>query len=113
MLFKELKALLNQLKQEITCPSCNEHYDEAGIIIIGTIKDESHLHLICQNCGAHALVNAVINRDNKDRKHKGLKVRNLDKNNLKSITSDDVIDIHNFLEDFEGTFEELFSKNEK
>ena len=110
MLFKELKQLLQQLKDEITCPRCNEHYDESEITIVGSLNDETYLHLTCSECGSQAIVNAVINRHNKARKHKGLKVRNLDKPLFEEVTANDVIEMHTFLENFEGDFKNLFSK---
>ncbi|EKD49643.1 MAG: hypothetical protein ACD_63C00083G0001 [uncultured bacterium] len=109
MLFKELRQLLAQLKTEITCPNCKRHYEESEMMIAGAINDEAILHLTCSECRSQAIVTAVINRYRENRRHKGLKVRNFEKPMFKEVTSSDVMDIHNFLENFEGDFKTIFS----
>lgn len=108
MLFRELKNLLKQLIDETSCPHCEGDYSEEDIVIIGSLKDEVYLHVGCKNCDAHILVNAVINRVKENRVHKGLKIRNLGKN-ISPVTTNEVIEIHQFLEEFNGDFKTLFS----
>jgi len=107
MLFRELKNLLKQLIDETSCPHCEGKYKEEDIVIIGSLKDEVYLHVGCENCNSHILVNAVINRITKNRKHKGLKIRNLGRN-ISPITTNEVIEIHQFLDTFDGDFKTLF-----
>jgi len=108
MLFNEFKSLLEQLKNSLSCPNCRGKYDEQGMSILGTFRDESFIHLSCTNCKAQALVTAVINRHNEKRPHQGLKIRNVS-SNISPITANEVIEVHNFLQTFDGSFKSLFS----
>lgn len=110
MLFKELKHLMAQIKRDVTCNNCSKSYDESGIVIVGAMNDEVILHLNCSGCGSQSVLNAVLDKYQENRKHSGLKIRNLERANLPEITSNDVIDIHNFLKNFGGDFKKLFSK---
>jgi len=108
MYYKELQNLFAQLLNETSCNNCGSDYTEDDIAIIGSLKDEVFLHLACPKCDSNAMVNAIINRYKINRKHSGLKIRHLG-DNISPITANEVIEIHNFLETFDGDFKELFS----
>ena len=110
MRFKELQQLLAQLQKEINCPGCEKFYNESEIIIVGAIGNEAYLHMVCSDCDAEAAVTAVLDKHKKNRRHKGLTVRNLEKPLLQEITVDEVLEMHNFIENFEGDFATIFSK---
>ncbi len=109
MLYSEFRSLVEQLIREVTCPSCKSKHTEADMTILGSFKDEIYLHIKCPKCNTQSLVNAAINRYRELRKHQGLKIRNLGEK-VGPITRNEVVEIHNFLENFDGDFKKLFSQ---
>ncbi len=99
MRFHELKTLLKQLLKENSCQQCNSKYTEDDVTILGSLKDEVIMHVTCSKCQANVLVNASLSR-----KHRKLDVQNT------PVSSNEVIEVHQFLQTFDGDFKKLFSE---
>ena len=102
MFFEQLRNLLRQLINDNRCPNCKSKYTENDINIIGSLQNEVFMNATCNKCHSNTLINAVLGGYRKIRKHQGLGDTN-------PITSNEVIEIHQFLENFDGDFKKLFS----
>ncbi|MDP4008733.1 MAG: hypothetical protein Q8P68_06095 [Candidatus Peregrinibacteria bacterium] len=104
----ELKIVLRQLRQDLKCPSCEAMYAERKIEIVGTTHETGLFVANCKECSESIIINVHI-----ERKHRRISARN--KNYWKmgdSISSDEVLDMHNFLQNFNGNIDSLIKINE-
>ncbi|EKD64100.1 MAG: hypothetical protein ACD_51C00072G0014 [uncultured bacterium] len=108
MLFHELKSLFAQIKRDIRCPKCKCGYADNGIKLLIAFNDECYMQMTCASCNTQAYVSAIINRYKEQRSHQDLKIRNMGAK-IGPITVNEVIDVHNFLQTFDGNFKSLFS----
>jgi hypothetical protein len=93
MNYEELKQLINYLKDMVACQKCNKRFTESEVYILATLPTEAIFELKCKKCKTATLVN--------------LSMTPVDKN-APIITKNDIIDMHNFLEQFNGDFKQIF-----
>jgi len=91
--YNDLKDLIRHLKGNVTCPVCGKHFMDKDVAIIATMETEAVFQLTCSKCDQLMVVNVSM-------------ANNLD--GVNAITVNDVIDMHNFLEQFNGDFKNLF-----
>ena len=107
---KFIKKLLSNMK----CGICGRPYQPSHISILGHREDLWFLSVFCAACTSQALVAAVIKEGNVTEVVTDLTEAELAKFSAdSSVEADDVLDIHNFLKDFEGDFSDLFSSEDK
>ncbi len=92
----------------IKCSSCGQHYDTEEIGVLGHDKDTWFLQIRCAACHTESLVAAVIRETRSPlvtdlTEDEALRLRHSD-----SVTTDDVLDMHDFLGNFDGNFSHLF-----
>jgi len=104
-----IKKLLTSLK----CSACGQHYEPGNIDILGHREDLWFLNVLCPNCRAHYLILAMVTREKV-----GEVVTDLTGSELGSfrdagrITADEVLDMHDFLESFDGDFSLIFGRGQ-
>lgn len=103
---KFIKKILATMK----CAMCGHHYSAGNINILGHKEDLWFLSVFCPSCKSQGLVAAVVKEGSRSPEV----VTELTPEELKRLstplTSDDVIDMHAFLRDFDGDFSSLFGK---
>jgi hypothetical protein len=110
MNFHDLRIIIGQIKQSIHCPKCKGKYIDEDLEIIGNLGDEhTFVHASCMKCNAESIINVAIHFE-----EKSAVLPNLAKlgsaPRMGNITINEVLDMRNFLKDFKGDFETLFSK---
>lgn len=133
-----LEELIRNIQSMARCPNCGSPYKANMISIIGGAGHTFLVHLECVHCGVPALATVIFkqqeikNEDGSLWQEKAFAYQDysfepfvdnkfLDQflnDNLKSkknnveekspVTTDDVLETHRFLKDFDGNFEELF-----
>ncbi|MBI5753645.1 hypothetical protein HZA40_00690 [Candidatus Peregrinibacteria bacterium] len=98
MRFSEIKNTLNHLTKTTTCLHCRGPYKIDNINIIATTKTEGLFELHCEKCHVSSIMTVVLTAETEFRPNK--------------ISSNDILDLKNFLNRFDGDFEKLFP-NEK
>jgi hypothetical protein len=90
------------------CVACGTSYGVDGITVLGHQGDLWFLMVACTSCSSHALVAALI----KEGKAQTLQGVDEAKSLLSKdpVTGDDVLDIHEFLQNFDGDFARLFDQ---
>lgn len=112
MSFKLLKQVIAHLQRQTKCPSCGSRFPDDLIFILGTGVSQTAMNLtalfmiVCPECGNQALVfaeaAAVIT------KIKNEMIRMHTKPLKDKITMNDVLDMKNFLKNWQGDVKRLF-----
>lgn len=112
MNFQDLRIIVGQIKKNVTCPKCKAHYNDEDIEIIGGLADEQHFfHASCHKCEAESVINVSLAFDDNTASIPGLaKLGTAPR--MGHISADEVLDMHNFLKQFDGDFNKIFKKVE-
>jgi len=104
------ESVIKKLMSSIKCAVCGQRYEEDGIKILGHQEDLWFLGVSCSVCHTRCLAAAVIKEDKAPQVITDLtgadqgKFRNVDR-----LTADEVLDMHNFLKNFDGDFSRLLT----
>ena len=112
MNFQDLRIIIGQIKKNVKCPKCKSRYCDEDIEILGGIADEQHFfHATCGKCDVESVINVSLQFDDNN-----LALPNLKKlgaaPRMGHISADEVLDMHNFLKQFDGDFNKIFKKAE-
>lgn len=106
------EGFIKQLMSAMKCSVCGEQYLSANIKVLGHRDNLWFLSVACHSCKSQGLVAAVIKEEGEI---PGVitdlsKVEYSKLENSSTVTGDDVLDMHQFLSQFEGDFERLFKE---
>ncbi len=106
MNFPEIQTAIQHLQKTSKCLHCRSKYNLDNINVVATTKLEGLFEMTCPNCHAATIVTVLLTPEMEIRKKK---------TNPKQgkISHDDILDIKNFLSNFDGNFKRIFSKNNK
>ncbi len=112
--FKLLRSIIATLKQRVKCTKCNRNFTYREINIHEIHESQLTVSCDCHECKNKTMLeidlsptSEFIQNANKSRKAQGIKMT---AKRLEQITSDDVLDVKNFLRDFTGDFKSIFKK---
>ena len=112
MNFHELKIVVSQIKREMPCLKCKENYRDIDIDLIGSPnEDEAFFCAFCPNCEMEAVIH--VNMDHEPCSHCSPgdpSVRLGTAPRMEYISSNEVLDMHNFLKNFDGSFDNIFKE---
>ena len=105
------ESLIKKLMASVKCSACGQHYQTDSIDVLGHEEDLWFLRVSCPACYTQYLVAAIIEEDSPPEVITDLSEAELDRfGNMDRLTPDDVLDMHNFLKDFDGNFARFFSQ---
>ena len=102
---------IRKLLSSVKCSSCGNQFGTNDINVIKHQDDTWFLNIYCPSCGKQSLVVAIIKKDKTTEI-----VSNVSDSgspeyaHASTVSVDDMLDIHNFLKDFDGDFAGLFSE---
>jgi len=103
------ESLIKRLIASIKCGACGQHYEEDNIDVIEHSEELWFLRVFCSACRVKCLVAAIIREDEKAEVITDLTEVELDRfKDVDEVTVDDMLDMHNFLKDFNSDFPRLF-----
>ncbi len=106
------EGLIRRLLASIKCGVCGQGYEVDNIDVLGHHEDLWFLGALCQACHARCLVAAVIREGRVPEVITDLTEAELDRfRNMSQVTTDDVLDMHNFLKGFDGNLSRVFSQD--
>lgn len=113
MNFHDLRIIVGQIKKGIKCVKCGTKYHDEDIEIIGSLGDEQTLfHTSCSECEAESIVNVTLQLEEPHAVMSTASPKRLGSApRMGQVTVNDVLDVQNFLKDFQGDFSELFKEN--
>jgi hypothetical protein len=106
------ERLLRQLMASMQCESCGQPYQAYNIDIIGHREGLWFLRVLCSACHTQCLMAAKIKGSDMPEVITDLTELELDEAGERVIEADDILEIHNFLKDFDGDFSRLFSQGQ-
>lgn len=104
------ERLIKKLMTSIKCESCGQNYEAYNVDVIGHREDMWFLRALCSKCHTQCLVAAVVRGGKVPEDVSDLAVAGTDENQYETIEVDDMLDMHNFLIDFDGDFSRLFGQ---
>jgi len=103
------EGLIKRLMSSIKCEVCGQRYEVDDINVLGHQEDLWFLSALCPACHTRCLVAAVIREGKVPELITDLSEAELDRfRNDVQLTADEMLDMHNFLKDFDGDFSRLF-----
>jgi transcription initiation factor IIE alpha subunit len=122
MNFNDLQQIVKHLKKTLTCSQCNKPFINDDIEVISSYEEQALFHANCFHCHNQLLVHVTmsdkIKGKNPSLKKKTAKTKNqlserehlgIRSRSKSIISTNDVIDMHTFLNKFNGDFKKLFS----
>jgi transcription elongation factor Elf1 len=101
--------LIKRLMTNIKCSVCGEHYDGENVRILGRYTDLWFVSVHCPNCQNQGLVAAVLKEGESIELVTDLTEDEYMKfGNTATVDADDVLEVHDFLKDFDGDFARVF-----
>jgi hypothetical protein len=111
MNFQDLKTIVSQIKKTMPCPKCNARYMDMDIEVIGSLGyDETFFHVFCPECDTESVIHVNLQCEHLPEEGS---VRLGTAPRMEYISSNEVLDMHNFLKDFKGNFATMFKNTEK
>ncbi len=118
----DLKHIIDHLKKESRCLQCKKAFLTEDIHVVATTTFEGLFELKCSSCGAMSLATVLTEGGTPGEKAKkeslDTKVNKINElEQVKSvrqhriISKDDILDVKNFLNNFDGNFKKLFSED--
>ena len=103
-----LRILLKNLQSLLRCPNCGHRYTIDEIKLRGQSGPTFHLQLLCSECGVPVSASVAISGNLGELA--GLpqiqEIKQIKKQS-QPISSDEIIELHNFLKDFDGNFDSI------
>jgi ribosomal protein L44E len=103
--------VIKRVMASLKCSVCQQRYEPDNVTVLGQQEDLWFLKVFCPACHTQYLVAAVIKEGKAPEVITDLTEAEWDKfKNAVGLTADEVLDMHNFLKDFDGDFSRLFSR---
>ncbi|MSU76120.1 hypothetical protein EXS54_01455 [Patescibacteria group bacterium] len=108
----QLQELIKNIQSMMRCPSCGASYTENQIHFLGQLDMAALIQLDCQSCGLPVMATIVVSDKNQVQAPKlmsDISTEEMrDVKNHDPVSSDHIVDVHSFLKDFDGNFEQAF-----
>ena len=101
------ERLIKRLMASMKCESCGQHYEVYNIDVLGHREELWFLRVHCSACRTQCLVAAIVKESKISEVVTDLSEIELDEFKDNVIEIDDVLNMHNFLKDFDGNFSRL------
>lgn len=102
------EAFLRRLMEKLRCNACGQRYQRDDITVLGAKDDLWFLGLSCPHCRSSGLVAAIVSQappaidDCSAEERRKLR-------HWPPLSLDDVLDMHNWLKEFDSDFARLFA----
>lgn len=103
MNYIDLKEVIKHLKKVLPCSTCEKKFTSRDFYLLSTFQNEGLFHLHCHNCHNELLVHVAISYEKKKNS-----VFNIQTRPHGRISANEVLDMHNFLNKFNGDFKAIF-----
>lgn len=105
--------LVKELMTTVNCSTCGRRYEAGDVNILYHQRELWFMSVSCQSCRTKGLVAALIKSGGKAQLVTDLTEEELARfREASPISADDVLDVHNFLEGFDGDFSSVFGEHD-
>lgn len=109
MNFGDIEKTVRHIKETCICLHCRSGYESNDIQLIATTKVEGLFEIICKKCGASSIITVVLTPESKIQ---NAKIKQEISRNHRKISENDILDIKNFLNNFDGNFKKIFTEKQ-
>ncbi len=109
MNFKEIRNIVNHLIKTSKCKDCKKTFKQEDINILATTKTEGLFEIKCPKCNTITIINVILNSNKPEEDDVNIKYSPYNRTHRK-ISYNEVLDIKNFLNNFDGNFKKIFTK---
>jgi len=121
MNINELNQIIKYIRKTFPCGKCHKEYNLNEIEVISTFEDQGLFHLNCHKCQINLIVHVTVSDEptsiakeplsiKLERKHRSIKHHPKEKKTTTAIiSSNEVLDMINYFNNFNGDFKKLFS----
>ena len=103
MNYSDLKEIIKHLKRVVNCSNCQKKFANEEMQVVTTFQNEGLFYLNCHTCRNQFLIHvAIVSKNEKN-------TLNIQMHEGGKISQNEILDMHNFLGQFNGDFEQLFS----
>jgi hypothetical protein len=106
MNFAELNEIIKYLKKAVPCSNCEKKLVNEDLSVLYTHGSEALLHVNCGTCRNQLIVHITILEQTSEKS-----AVNITTAKPKTINQNDVLEIHSFLNQFNGDFKQLFTES--
>ena len=101
--------VIRNLMASIECSICGQYYETDNVSVLGHEEELWFLRVSCAACNNQYLVAAMIKEDSPPETHIDPTEPEPDRYRNEGVpTADEMLDMHNFLKNFDGDFAQLF-----
>ena len=106
MNFHQIREIIKNIKERLTCTSCESNFSNEDIYILSAVAEKCVILINCHECSNPIIVTATVNSKQTvlGDSITEMKVPVQDVEEADLVTTDDVLEIHSFLKDFNGDF---------
>jgi hypothetical protein len=104
MNYAELKVIIKHIRKTIACSNCQSKLEDDDISVLFTYGSEALLNVNCHKCSNQLAVHISI----VEQTHEKSSI-NITTAQAKKINHNDILEIHTFLNQFDGDFKQLFT----
>lgn len=105
MNFEELVKAIKHLVEKSNCPHCQQKNKYSDIYIVACTRFEAMVEIQCETCNSRTIASVFSSPSEKNLHKKEI----IDRKHRK-ISQNDVLDMKNFLNNFDGDFKDIFRK---
>lgn len=106
MKITHLREIVRNVQAHLTCPKCQAHYSEDTLDVVDLVGNRGVFAARCTRCNTSTLVTLNV----RDFKQKiATREKQIAKVQLAKVSPNDVIEMKNFIQDFNGDFSGLLA----
>ena len=106
------ESFLKRLFSKVNCGICGRKYDSSDIKVLDQEEGLWILSVVCSSCGTQGLIAAVVQEGQvADVITELTEAEQARFAGGEGVGTDDVLDMHTFLKEFDGDFASLFSED--
>jgi hypothetical protein len=104
-------CFIKGLMTSVQCGVCGQPYEVGGVDVLGRHEDLWFLRIECSACNTRCVMVATVTKGRIQEDITDLNEAELDRfSKVGALTADEMLDMSNFLKNFDGDFVRLFSQ---
>jgi hypothetical protein len=106
MRFTELREIVRNVRENLVCPRCQEHYNEKALDVVDIAGNKGVFAAQCLRCNTTSLITLSVREYKQRIAAREKQVRSLAQS---KVSPNDVLDMKTLLNRFDGKFDQLFA----
>jgi|GEM_PF-2998985 len=103
----KFRAIVKAIRQMIKCPSCQATFSEQDVEMVAGVGPSYFVRMTCGVCNVSVMASLMQVGQNEISGEINTEMPTIDAAQSEPVSSDDVIEVHKFLKDFNGDFQGL------